>query len=68
MPLVNYRVSAEGVLRWEHSDRVVTGLRWECNDRVVSRLREFHEVAGLRQSVKQVLTVIKHTLLCRTQQ
>ena len=52
MPLVNYRVSAEGVLRWEHSDRVVTGLRWECNDRVVSRLREFHEVAGLRQSAK----------------
>ena len=29
MPLVSYRVSAEGVLRWEHSDRVVTGLRWE---------------------------------------
>ena len=38
--------------------RVVTGLRWECNDRVVSRLREFHEVAGLRQSAKQFLTVI----------
>ena len=57
MPLVNYRGSAEGVLRWEHSDRVVTGLRRECNDRVVSRLREFHEVAGLRQSAKQLLKV-----------
>ena len=25
-PLVSYRASAEGFLRWEHSDRVVTGL------------------------------------------
>ena len=45
MPLVSYRGSAEGVLRREHSDRVV------------SRLREFHEVEGLRQSAKQILKV-----------
>ena len=52
MPLVSYRGSAEGVLRREHSDRVVTGLRWECNDRVVSRLREIHEVTGRRHLAK----------------
>ena len=45
MPLVSYRVGAEGVLRWKRSDRVV------------SRLREIHEVTGRRQSAKQVLKV-----------
>ena len=29
MPLVSYRASVELVLRWEHSDQVVSGLRWE---------------------------------------
>ena len=59
MPLVNYRVSEEAVLRWKRSDRVVPGLRWECNDRVVSRLHEIHEVTGRRQSAKQVLLLFK---------
>ena len=39
-----YQASAEVVLRWERSDRVVSGLH------------EIHEVAGRRQSAKQVLT------------
>ena len=36
MPLVSYRASAEAVLRWERSDRVVSGLRWEQRDRVLA--------------------------------
>jgi hypothetical protein len=43
MPLVSYRASAETVLRWKRSDRVVPGL---C---------EIHEVAGRRHLAKQVL-------------
>ena len=43
MPLVSYRASIEAVLRWKRSDRVVPGLH------------EIHEVAGRRQSAKQVL-------------
>ena len=38
-----YRASVEAVLRWKRSDRVVPGLH------------EIHEVAGRRQSAKQVL-------------
>ena len=40
MPLVSYRASAETVLRWKRSDRVVPGL---C---------EIHEVAGRRHLAK----------------
>ena len=45
MPLVSYRASAEPVLRWKRSDRVVPGLH------------EIREVAGHRQSAKQVLNI-----------
>jgi hypothetical protein len=44
MPLVSYRASAEPVLRWERSDQVVPGLH------------KIREVAGHRQSAKQILT------------
>jgi len=40
MPLVSYRASAEPVLRWERSDRVVPGLH------------EIREVVGHSQSAK----------------
>ena len=45
MPLVSYRAIAEPVLRWKRSDRVVPGLH------------EIREVAGHRQSAKQVLNI-----------
>ena len=49
MPLMRYRARAEAVLRWERSDRVVPGLH------------EIRDVAGHRQSAKQVLSL---TLTC----
>ena len=57
MPLASYRVSAEGFLRWECNDRVVSGLRWEQKRgpevmllaaRVVTGLREIHSQAAER--------------------
>ena len=51
MPLVSYRASVEAVLRWKRSDRVVPGLH------------EIHEVAGRRQSAKQVLIEFKNSFL-----
>jgi LPS sulfotransferase NodH len=49
MPLVSYRANAEVTLRWQRSDQVVHGLH------------EIHEVAGRRQSAKQVLKVMHLT-------
>ena len=55
MPLVSYRASAEPVLRWERSDRVVPGLHEIREVAALGAQRPSTHRGGHRQSAKQLL-------------
>jgi len=55
MPLVSYRASAEPVLRWKRSDRVVSRLHRIREVAALGALRPSTLRGGHRQSAKQVL-------------